>query len=63
MIALVIGTIILNKWKLTKPLGVTMFVFYFLFVGQVRNTSNPPFLPVQFRPVFIESCLCIFALL
>ena len=34
MIALVIGTIILNKWKLTKGLGITMFVFYFLFVLQ-----------------------------
>ena len=34
MIALVIGTIVLNKWKLTKPLGVTMFIFYFLFVAQ-----------------------------
>ena len=34
MIALVIGTIVLNKWKLTKGLGITMFVFYFLFVLQ-----------------------------
>ena len=34
MIALVIGTIILNKWQLTKPLGATMFLFYFLFVIQ-----------------------------
>jgi hypothetical protein len=24
MIALVIGTIVLNKWQLTKPLGATM---------------------------------------
>lgn len=34
MIALVIVTIMANQWKLTKTLGFSMFVFYFLFVAQ-----------------------------
>jgi K+-dependent Na+/Ca+ exchanger-like protein len=34
MIALVIGTIVINKWTLTKSLGTTMIIFYILFVGQ-----------------------------
>lgn len=34
MIGLVIGTIVYNKWMLTKPLGWTMFAFYFIFVLQ-----------------------------
>ena len=34
MIALVIGSVVINSWKLTKPLGCCMFVFYFLFVLQ-----------------------------
>jgi Ca2+/Na+ antiporter len=30
----VIVTIMANQWKLTKTLGFSMFVFYFLFVAQ-----------------------------
>merc|ERR1711881_591752 len=30
MIALVIGSVVINGWKLSKPLGCTMFLFYFL---------------------------------
>jgi hypothetical protein len=30
----VIGTIVASGWRLTKQLGVTMFVFYVLFVLQ-----------------------------
>jgi K+-dependent Na+/Ca+ exchanger-like protein len=34
MLALVVGTIALNKWRMTKQLGYTMFVLYALFVVQ-----------------------------
>jgi ABC-type transport system involved in Fe-S cluster assembly fused permease/ATPase subunit len=37
MIALVIVTIMINGWKLTKTLGITMIGFYVCFVAQASH--------------------------
>ena len=34
MLAAVIGTVAINKWRMTKCLGCFMFFLYFLFVAQ-----------------------------
>jgi K+-dependent Na+/Ca+ exchanger-like protein len=41
MLVLVIGTIMACKWKLSKPLGITMLVFYVLFLVQYLLQEMP----------------------
>jgi len=42
MLGAVIGTIIIMRWRLTKPLGYVMFVFYILYVVQYLLQKLPP---------------------
>jgi len=40
MLALVIGTIMLSKWKMSKTLGYLMILFYVLYLGQHLMTDS-----------------------
>merc|ERR1712232_1380806 len=41
MLCAVIGTIVLNRWRMTKGLGFVMLVFYLLYILQYFLTKLP----------------------
>jgi len=42
MLAAVIGTIVIMRWRLTKALGYVMLLFYIMYVVQYLLQKLPP---------------------